>query len=55
MGTLLVVLDHPPVSCLPDFGQVSEQVQVQQFISIRTVEALDIGILVRFARLDVLN
>ena len=55
MRSLLVVFDHPPVSRLADFGEIAKEVQVEQFIAIRPVEALDVSILVRFAGLDVLD
>lgn len=48
-------LDHPPVSRLPDFRNIAEQVEVEQLVSIRPVEPLDVGILVRLSGLDVLD
>lgn len=53
MGSLLVVLDHPLTHDLADLVEVTEQIQVQDFIAHRAVEAFDVGILVRLAGLDV--
>ncbi len=55
MRTLRIVFDHPPVSDLADLGQVPEQIQVEQFIPISPVEAIDVRILVRFTGLDLMN
>ena len=55
MGPFLVVIDHPPVCYLPHLGQGVEKVQVQHFFPIGAVKALDIGILIRLARLNVLD
>jgi hypothetical protein len=37
MGALFVVIDHPPVSGLPNFGQIPELIQVKQLVSIVSV------------------
>lgn len=55
MRALFVVIDHPPGSGLPDFGQIPELIQIKQFVPIGSVEALDVCILVRFAGLDVVD
>jgi len=52
---LLVVFDLPPVNRFPDVIEAHEQVGIEQFLSQRPVESFDISILVRFARLDVLD
>ena len=53
--SLFVVFDHPPVDGLADVFQAQEQMLVQQFLAERSVEALDVGVLVGFAGLDVLD
>ena len=55
MGPLLIVFDHPPVGCLSDLGEVAEQVEIEQFIPVRPVEAFNVGVLVRFPGLNVLD
>jgi hypothetical protein len=53
MGTVFIIFDHPPVSCFSHFSQVSEEVQAKHLLAIGFVEALDLGVLVRFSGLDV--
>lgn len=53
MGTLLVVLEHPPVGGLAHVIKAGEQVLVQDLLAEGPVEAFDVGVLVRLARLDV--
>jgi len=55
MRALLVVLDHPPVGGFPHLGKISKEIQIEYLLPIGAVEALDIGILVRFAGLNVQN
>ena len=55
MGPLLIVFDHPPIGCLSDLDQVTEQVEIQQFIPVRTVKAFNVGVLIRLSGLDVLD
>lgn len=52
---LLVVLDHPAVGDLPDLVEAGEQVQVEHLLAIAAIKALDVGVLVRLARLDILD
>ena len=51
----MVVAVHPVLGHAPDLGQGLKDVAVQDFCSIGTVEAFDIGILGRLARLDELK
>jgi len=53
VGSLLVVLDHPPVGGLAHVLEGGEQMWVEQLIAVGMVEPLDIGILVELAGLDV--
>ena len=55
MGSFFVVVHHPPVRRFADVVQAGEQVSVKHFFPEGTVEALDVGILVRLAGLDVLD
>ncbi len=55
MRALLVVFDLPPVDGFPHVIQAQEQVGIEQFLAQRPVEPFDIGVLVRLARLDVLD
>ena len=52
---MLVVVDHPPVGGFPNFSQGTEQVKTQHFISISSVEPFDIGVLVWFSWLNVVD
>src|SRR5690606_39752393 len=53
MRSPLVVIEQPPVSDLANLVEITEQVLVQHLLSVCTVEAFDVGVLVRLARLDV--
>ena len=53
MGTLLVVLEHPPVRRLAYVVEAGEQVLVQDLLAEGPVEAFDVGVLVGLAGLDV--
>lgn len=55
MGPLFIVFDHPPIGGLSDLGQVTEQVEIEQFIPVGPVKTFDVGVLVRFPRLNVLD
>ena len=55
MGTVLVVIDHPPVGGFSDFIQGAEQVKAEHFISIGSIETFDISVLVWFSWLNVVN
>ena len=55
MRPLLVVFDPPPVGRLADFAEIAKQVQVEDFVAERFVEAFHVGILVRLPWLDVLD
>ena len=44
--TVLVILDHPPVSCLAHLSQIYEQVQAEHFLAIGSVESFDVSVLV---------
>jgi hypothetical protein len=52
---LLVVLDRPPPGGFTDMFERRKQVLVQHLLPVGTIEALDVGILIRLARLDVLD
>lgn len=53
MGPRFVVVDHPPVRRLADMVQTGKQMSVKHVLPEGTVEALDVGVLVRLAMLDV--
>lgn len=55
MESCLVVIDHSPVCRLADIVQAVKQMPTKHFFPERTVEALDIGSLVRLARPDLLD
>ena len=55
MGAFLVVVEHPPPRCFANVIQACEQVLVQDLLAERPVEALDVGVLVGLAGLDVLD
>ncbi|MBB5885812.1 hypothetical protein GGR71_002891 [Xanthomonas sp. F1] len=55
MGSLFVVIDHPPVGGFANVVETGEQVPVEHFLAEGTIEALDEGVLVRLSRLDVLQ
>src|SRR5215469_15957230 len=55
MRTLLVVIESPSFDFSSGVGQTGKPVRIQAFIAQSTVEALDIGVLHRFARLDELQ
>jgi len=53
MGTVLVVVDHPPVCDFTDIRQGVEKVQAEHFLPVRSVKPFDVRILVRFSRLNI--
>lgn len=53
MGTVLVVVDHPPVRSFPDVSQGVEQIQAEHFLPVRSVKPFDVRVLVRFSRLNI--
>ena len=53
MGTVLVVVDHPPVGGFANVSQAVEQVQAEHFVPIRSVKPFDVRVLVRFAGLNI--
>ncbi len=53
--SLFVLFDLPPVDRPPHVIEAHEQVGIEQFLAQRAVESFDIGVLVRFAGLDVLD
>ncbi len=55
MGTLLVVGDHPAVEGFVNLVQFGEEVGVEHLPAHAAVEALDVGVLGGFARLDVVE
>ena len=55
VGPSLVVFDHPPPCGFADVFQAREQVLVEDFLAEGPVEALDVGVLVGLAGLDVLE
>lgn len=55
VGSYFVVVDHPPVGGLADVVETGEQIQVEQFFAEGVIEALDEGVLIRLAWLDVLQ
>lgn len=55
MGSLFVVFEHPPVDGFTDVFETDEEMLVEQLVAHRTVEALDVAVLVGLAGLDVLD
>ncbi|AMV07871.1 hypothetical protein AC028_14470 [Xanthomonas citri pv. aurantifolii] len=55
MGSLFVVIDHPPMGGFADIIQAGEKVLVEHFFPEGAVETFDEGVLVRFAGLDVVD
>ena len=55
MQSLLVVLDHPPPDRFAYVLEGGKQVLIEDFLTEGAVEAFDVGVLVRLARLDVLD
>ena len=55
MGAVFVVLDQPLVCDGLDLLQVGEQMCIEHFGAVRSVETLDKGVLVGLTRLDVSN
>ena len=53
MGTVLVVAAKPAICDVSYLVEGVERGQVEDFITVRAVEPLDVGVLVRLARLDV--
>lgn len=51
--SFLVVLEHPCAAELANLVKVTEQPGIQHFFPIRSIEALDVGVLIRLARLNV--
>src|SRR5690606_5649327 len=55
MRSPLVVIEQPPVSDLANLVEITEQVLVQHLLSVCTVEAFDVGVLVRLASRQAVN
>lgn len=55
MGSNLVVVNHPPMGCLHDLRDAVEQVQAQDLLAVGVVKPRNVRVLVRLARLDVLD
>lgn len=55
MWAFLVVGSHPLVDDLSNFTQTGEEVGIEHFTAHGSVEALDVGVLGRFAWLDVMK
>jgi hypothetical protein len=53
VGPFLVVLRYPGFGEIPNLGNRIEQIGIEHFFSIGSVEALDKGVLIRLTRLDV--
>jgi len=53
--SLLVVLEHPRPAELSNFVERSEQPGVEHFFSIRSIESLEVGVLIGLAGLDVVD
>ncbi len=52
MRTLAVIFVQPALHYFPDFIQCFEQIKIQYFYPVRSVELFDKGILCGFSRLD---
>lgn len=55
VGSVLVVVDREAPACLADVLEPGEQMNIKDFLAVGAVEALDVGVLVRLAGLDVLD
>ena len=53
--SVLVVVDEEAPRCFADIVQSGEQVAVEHILAVSAVEAFDVGVLVGFAGLDVLD
>jgi len=53
MWSLFVVADLPGPCDFSNLAQCSEQVRIKYFMAERSIEALDVSVLIGFARLDV--
>jgi hypothetical protein len=53
MRSVLVLVDQELPGCLMYILQANEQVAVQNFVPIGSIEALNVGVLVRLSRLGV--
>ena len=54
-GDVFVVAEHPGPADVSDLRDGREDMRVEHFFAIAAVEAFDVGILVRFAGLDVFD
>jgi len=55
MGPLLIIFHHPPIGCLSDLVQITEQVEIKEFIPVRPVKAFNVSVLIRCPGLNVLD
>lgn len=53
--SFLVVFEHPSPGELPDLSQAGKEPSVEHLGTVGPIEALDEGVLVRFAGLDVVD
>jgi len=53
VGLFFVVLRYPGFGEIANLGDRVEQIGIEHFLAIGAVEALDKGVLIRLARLDV--
>ena len=55
MRPALIVVDSPPVRGFSNLGYIAKQVHVEHLFTVGAIEAFDVGILIRLARLDVVE
>lgn len=55
MGSYFVVVDHPPGGGFPYVVETDEEIEVKHFLAESAIEALNEGVLIRLAGLDVLQ
>ena len=55
MVAFLVVLEHPGPGEFTHLLEVAEQPGVEQLLTIRAIESFDVGVLIGFPRLDIVN
>ncbi len=55
MRAFVVIVIRPSIGDLPDFSKAVEDIGIEHFTTIGSVEAFNVGILSGFTRLDVAN
>ncbi len=55
MGTLFIVFVHPKPDYISDMIKTDEEVLVEQLLAVGEIKSLNVSILIRVARLNVLD